>query len=109
MNIPKNFLYKINVPKMWLINDRPDSNKYLSSEKYKAHIDSLLFHVSKGDYFSTLATVLRFFEETIYNKEISPKMREMQLKTIQIVMSDLLYLNDHYDLIPKDTTNEKYN
>lgn len=88
-------------PKKWFLNDRPDSKNYLSTEEEKSHKDSLLFHVSQGDYLSTLATILRFFEESIKDKNISEEMREKQLKTIQIVMSDLLYLNDNFDLVPK--------
>lgn len=93
------YIYK--ETKEWIINDRPDSRKYLSESDDAAHRASLLFHVERGDYLSTLATVLRFFEESIHDKDISPEMREKLLKTIGIVMSDLLYLNDNFDIIPK--------
>ncbi len=95
----KYFIY--NEPKNWFLNDRPNSANYLSKEDDRVHRESLLFHVSQGDYLSTLATILRFFEESIKDKEVSPEMREKQLKTIEIVMSDLLYLNDNFDLIRK--------
>ncbi len=95
-------LYKINLPKSWLLHDRPDSKKYLSSAEDKAHRGSLLFHIKKGDYFSTLATVLRFFEEAIDKTDISAEMRAKDLKIIRILMSDLLYLSDNFDLVRKD-------
>lgn len=96
-----NNFYKISITEALFLNDKPDSRKYLSSEEDNLHKKSLLFHVEQGDYFSTLATVLRFFEETIQDKNISPEMREKQLKTIEIVMSDLLFLSDNFNILPK--------
>lgn len=84
-------LYTINLPKYWLIHDEPNSDHA-----------SLLFHVGQNDYFSTLATILRFYEESIHEKNITPEMRELQLKTIKDVMNDLLYLNKKYTILPKD-------
>ncbi|MEI7709097.1 MAG: hypothetical protein WCI76_00075 [bacterium] len=107
MNSYQDQLYSISSPKFWLVNDRPDSAKYLTAEDNKAHMKSLLFHVSKGDYLSTLSTVLRFFEESIKNKEITPEMTDLELKTIKIAMSDLLYLNDNYDLVLKKENKQK--
>lgn len=87
--------------KFWILNDRPDSRQYLSASDDEAHRASLLFHVAEGDYLSTLSTVLRFFEESIKDREISEEQRQMQLKTIEIIMSDLLYLSDNFDIVPK--------
>jgi hypothetical protein len=101
MNTHTDPIYTVRQLPPWMIHDRPDSKNYLSEQENKAHMESLLFHVSKGDYLSTLATVLRFFEETIHDKGTSAEMREKQLKNIQIVMSDLLYLNDNFDIVPK--------
>ena len=60
------------------------------------------FHLAQNDYLSTLATVLRFFEETINDNKTTPEMRELQLKSIKGVINDLLYLNKHYVVVPKD-------
>ena len=96
-----NSLYTTDLPKTWFVKDRPDSRKYLSSDEDKSHRESLLFHIAQGDYFSTLATVFRFLEETIHDEKTTSEMRQKQLRTIEIIMSDLLYLNDNYDLISK--------
>lgn len=101
MSEEKSNVYNISISETIFINDKPDSAKYLSKEDDIAHKAELLFHVSKGDYLSTLATILRFFEESIKDKEVSPEMREKLLRDIEIIMSDLLYLNDNFDLIPK--------
>lgn len=82
--------YEVRFPKYWLIRDEPSSHA------------SLLFHVGQNDYFSTLATILRFYEESIHEKNTTPEMRELQLKTIKNVMNDLLYLNKKYTIVPKD-------
>lgn len=94
-------LYRINLPKHWLVRDRPISKPYAPATEKLPHA-SMLFHVTAGDYITTLATILRFFEESIYDKKITPEMRELQLKTIRDVMSDLLYLDKHYVIVAKD-------
>lgn len=84
--------YEVRFPKYWLIHDEPANSDRAS----------LLFHVNQDDYFSTLATILRFYEESIHEKNITPEMRELQLKTIKNVMNDLLYLNKKYTIVPKN-------
>lgn len=93
--------YTISFPKIWFVRDEPNDNVYYPSQDKKNNHTSLLFHVDQNDYFSTLATILRFYEESINEKNISPEMRELQLKTIKDVMSDLLYLNKNYAIAPK--------
>lgn len=93
--------YKIYFPKHWFVRDEPLDGAYLPTQKDSSH-QELLFHVSQNDYLSTLATVLRFFEETISDNKSTPEMRELQLKSIRSVMNDLLYLNQHYVIVPKD-------
>jgi hypothetical protein len=81
--------YTINFPKYWLLRDEPSHTE-------------LLFHVSEDDYFSTLATVLRFYEESVNSKDISPEMRTLQIKTIKDVIENLLYLSKNYTIVSKD-------
>lgn len=85
-------LYTITLPKYWLIYDEPANSGRAS----------LLFHIGQNDYFSTLATILRFYEESIHEKNATPEMRNLQLKTIKDVMNDLLYLNKKYTIVPKN-------
>jgi hypothetical protein len=104
-------LYTVHVPKHWLVRDEPVSKYYPSTTEDFPH-QNMLFHVSAGDYITTLATILRFFEETIHDKKITPEMRTLQLETIRNVMNDLLYLDKNYTIIPKeklymDSHNEK--
>lgn len=88
------------------MRDEPAYKVYLPSQFENENIHAqALFHVSAGDYLSTLASILRFFEESIHDKKITPEMRELQLKTIKGVMSDLLYLNKNYTIISKDKQN----
>ncbi len=94
-------LYTINFPKHWLVRDEPIDRLY-TPEIANAPHKSMMFHVQAGDYISTLASILRFFEETIKDATTKPEMRTLQLKSIKDVMSDLLYLNKHYTIVPKD-------
>lgn len=94
--------YAVRVPKFWFVRDQPVNNTYSSSQNKNLNHAELLFHVSQNDYFSTLASVLRFYEESINDKNITPEMRDMQLKTIKNVISDLLYLNKNYTIALKN-------
>lgn len=87
--------YKIHLSRYWLVRDEPVNLDH----------NGLLFHVNQNDYFSTLATILRFYEESINNKNVEQNMRSLQSKTIKNVMNDLLYLDKNYIIVPK---NEKF-
>jgi len=93
-------LYKINLPKYWLVRDQPASKPYTPASK-NSHKE-MLFHVAAGDYITTLASILRFFEESSKNIETTKEMRELEFRTIRGVISDLLYLNKDYTIVPKD-------
>ncbi|MFA6586180.1 MAG: hypothetical protein WCS86_03415 [Candidatus Paceibacterota bacterium] len=93
-------LYTIHFPKYWLIRDEPIKKAYSSTEE-DSHRTELLFHISQNDYLSTLATVLRFFEEAIYKDHLTPEMKEMELKTIRTVIDDLLYINKNFTIVPQ--------
>ena len=94
-------LYTINFPKYWLVRDEPSDWLY-SPEIANAPHKNMLFHVQAGDYITTLASILRFFEETIKDSKTTPEMRSLQLVSIRKVISDLLYLNKYYTIAPKD-------
>ena|SRR3989344_8477672 len=94
-------LYTINFPKYWLVRDEPEDRLYTPEIANVPH-NSMLFHVKAGDYISTLASIMRFFEETIKDSKTTPEMRSLQLVSIRKVINDLLYLNKHYTIVPKD-------
>ena len=86
-------LYKIHYPKYWSVNDKP---------KRGYDRESLLFHISKNDYFGTLATVLGLMEEIARNEKLSPEIYAWQLESLRRAGSDLLYLQENYQIVPKD-------
>ena len=86
-------VYAINFPRFFILRDAPRED-----EEYRG----LLLHLSQGDYLSTLASIMRFFEETISGKEVSPEMQAAQLKALRSQIKNLLYLNKNYKLVPKD-------
>lgn len=94
-------LYTINFPRYWLVRDEPADRLYTPEIANTPH-QNMLFHVQAGDYIPTLASILRFFEETIQNSKTTPEMRSLQLVSIRKIINDLLYLNKHYTIVPKD-------
>ncbi len=89
-------VYQIRLPKYWLVRDEPVDLNDFNHKK-------LLFHVSQNDYFSTLATILRFYEESVNDKNITEEeMRLLQSKIIKNIIQDLLYLEKNYVIVPKD-------
>ncbi len=94
-------LYKIRFPKYWLVRDESVDMLYSPEIENSPHT-SMLFHISAGDYLSTLATILRFFEETISDEKTTPEMRKLQLETMKDLRNDLLYLHRHYAIVPRD-------
>ena len=75
----------------WLVKD---------SEEESADLERLLFHVKAGDYFSTLATILGFVEETMKEQDSKKKMT-YEINTLRHMKKDLVYLNDNFDIKPK--------
>jgi hypothetical protein len=93
-------LYTINFPKHWLVRDEPVNRLYFpATEKCN---EEMLFHVRSGDYLTTLASILRFFEETIKDNNITPEMRELQTKKIRELIDNLICLNKSYTIVPRD-------
>jgi hypothetical protein len=93
--------YNVNISKYLLIKDGSNNTYSLELEQASDH-KSLVFHLEAGDYATTLTSILRFFEETIKDENVSPEMRELQLTSIRKVMSDLLYINKNYKIIPRE-------
>jgi hypothetical protein len=103
-------------PKSWLVCDKPIKSIYFSSEEEKSYNHKgLLFHIEKDDYFRTLITILGFYKESVYDKNLSPKMRYLQFKIIKEIIKDLKYLDKNYTIKQKfeekkditDSTDEK--
>lgn len=81
--------YKINSV-YWMVCDKINQDD----------IDRLDFHAENNDYFSTLATLLGFVEEAMVDKN-SDKSVDNELKLLQQIKKDLLYLNDNYQIVKK--------
>jgi len=55
----------------------------------------LEFHVEVGDYFGTLATLLDLLRQGIVKNEKKEK------EILTALVGDLLYLQDHFDIVRK--------
>ncbi|MFA6257558.1 MAG: hypothetical protein WC671_00925 [Candidatus Paceibacterota bacterium] len=97
----ENQSHGVNLSKYLLIKDGSANVYSLELEQASDH-KSLIFHLEAGDYTTTLTSILRFFEETIKNENVTSEMRELQLTSIRKVMSDLLYINKHYNILPRE-------
>lgn len=93
-------MYAINFPKYWLLRDEPSNKSYAKASDESAR--TLLFHLEKGDYLSTVATILKFFEETIGEENKSEEMKSLQFKVLQNTVKDLLYVEKNYSIVAKD-------
>lgn len=96
-----NSSYNVCISKYLLIKDESD-NVYSPELEQASDHKSLVFHLEAGDYTTTLTSILRFFEETIKNENVTSEMRELQLISIRKVMSDLLYINRNYKIVPRE-------
>ena len=61
----------------------------------KKRIKALEFHVEVGDYFGTLATLLDLLRQGIVKNEKKEK------EILTALVGDLLYLQDHFDIVRK--------
>jgi len=93
--------YTLNLSRFWLVRDEPKGISYSRGQEAASH-KSLLFHISEGDYILTLATVLRFFEDSIKSEEADEQVRRIKLDLIRGVIDDLFYLDENYMLVPKN-------
>ena len=108
--------YAIDFPKYWLVGDK-DKSKYSRSfdelkdtdkkVKKNSDISNLFFHISKQDYFGTLATVLQLMRETLLSKDISNENKKWQIEVLLRNREELLFLQKNYKIVSKKE-NEKF-
>ena len=66
-------------------------------------VEQLKRHVKTGDYFAILATVLGFVEDSLGSAITkNEELKECEIRVIQNLKKELTYLNNHYDIAPKD-------
>lgn len=90
--------YTIHYPKYRLLRDE-------SKEKYSRAPfarKELLFHIEKGDYFGTLATVLNLIKDSISAENASPQRREWEIRSLSRSAEDLMYLQERHTIGLKD-------
>ena len=95
-------LYKIHYPISWFHHDRSAEDAYNAVDQEALRRKSLLFHVEHDDYFATLATILRFYEELVHDERNTDDMHALHLATMRSVIDDLLYLSRGYTIKPKE-------
>lgn len=86
------FSYPILLPKYWQVADRAEK-KYERAD--------LLFHLSKNDYFGTLATKLHLMEELIKDKDFSAEKQKWKIQTLKREIENLLFLQKNYKIVFK--------
>ena len=63
----------------------------------------LQFHLETNDYFGTLATVLDLMRQTTNREGYTEENNDL----LKRLCNDLVYLQGHYEIAPKDT-NKKF-
>ncbi len=58
---------------------------------------SLEFHIKSGDYFGTLATVIDLVKQQIFKDNT----RDKNKKIIENKVSELMYLQNNFDIVKK--------
>ena len=68
-----------------------------------------LFHLESEDYFGTLATIVSLLNERIKEREKetleTARRLELEIKVLERLKQDLVYLQKHYSIVPKDQKN----
>ncbi|MDE2079236.1 MAG: hypothetical protein KGI73_02510 [Patescibacteria group bacterium] len=65
----------------------------------------LKYHLASGDFFNTVATVVGFLEGSLIEHSTeNPELATQEVKLAQALRRDLMYLNEHYRIEPKNTT-----
>ena len=86
-------VYACPIPCFWTIRDAADDER----------IRRLTFHVSQGDYFPFLATIVGFLKETAEGcASASDPIIRQQAAFAEEVRKDLIYLHEHYQLMKKE-------
>jgi hypothetical protein len=73
-------------PTAWTLHDAPN----------KERREQLAFHIRSGDYFGTLASILRLLEEPLR------RPRESRAEILKRLHEDLDYLQNHYRITHKN-------
>ena len=70
----------------WIIRDGDDDR-----------ITRLKFHITEGDYFPFLATIIGMLGDTVARCE-GAEEGSLQIEFVEAVKKDLLYLHENYDI-----------
>ncbi len=73
----------------WLLEDRASVN----------------FHVKNADYFGTIASILTIVKDKL--TDLSKKEQKLIIKVLENLITDCLYLQTAYSIIPKKKNQEK--
>lgn len=67
-------------------------------------LKQLEFHITSGDYFPVLATMLAFLEDgaKLNQTGMAPDAVPLETKLIEDFRKDLIYLHKHYRIVRKD-------
>lgn len=65
-------------------------------------IKKLDIHLKTGDYFAMLVHIMSFIEDTLASAPATnAALKERELKLLADIKKDLLYLHEHYQILPK--------
>ena len=64
--------------------------------------------MKSGDYFALLATVTGFIEDTLASAEKNEPLKERELLLMRELKKDLMYLQEHYEIRPKNALTSRY-
>lgn len=75
---------------------------FLRDDEGERH-DRLMYHISSGDYFNMVATILGFLEESLQQRATpEEELEARELKLARELREDLRYLNEHFCIQPKE-------
>ena len=75
---------------------------FLRDDEGERH-DRLMYHISSGDYFNMVATILGFLEESLQQRSTPEAELEVrEIKLARELREDLRYLNQHFCIQPKE-------
>lgn len=63
--------------------------------------ESFSLHLETGDYFTYVAALLGFVEETLDEIAAHSELAQLELRAIRALRSDLRYLDKHYQVTPR--------
>lgn len=84
--------YPTHIPVFSILRDSEDDER----------IERLRYHISAGDYFPFLATIVGMLKETAEDCAHLLGHAGEQAKFADMLRDDLIYLHEHYELTPKE-------